>query len=349
MRPHAPVRFILLAGPSGSGKSVLTSRFGAPVVELDDFYRDLDDPGLPRRFGIVDWDNSASWHREQALAALLRLSREGRAEIPTYSIPLSRRTGSRELVLQGQRLVVAEGIFAAELIPDLAARGLLADAVVISRPRALNFALRLGRDLRQNRKPPLTLLRRGSALFREEHQKMRAWRGAGMRPLSMSAAVRHLRRLEDYWEADAYVNPPRTLRIAALCIVRDGARGPEVLTVRKKGTDAFMLPGGKLEPGESDRECAAREVGEELGLEVSPESLTPLGSFSEWAANEADTRVEAGVFVAPEGAAERVGEVRAEIAESLWCPLYAPQEGVRFAPLSTLHVMPLLQALYPPR
>ncbi|MDQ4110455.1 MAG: NUDIX domain-containing protein, partial [Actinomycetota bacterium] len=39
-----------------------------------------------------------------------------------------------------------------------------------------------------------------------------------------------------------------------------------MLTVRKNGTTKFMLPGGKLEPGESAAEAAVREVAEELGV-----------------------------------------------------------------------------------
>lgn len=49
-----------------------------------------------------------------------------------------------------------------------------------------------------------------------------------------------------------------------------------ILTVRKRHTRAFMLAGGKLEPGESAREAAVREVREELGLELHPADLAPL-------------------------------------------------------------------------
>ena len=36
----------------------------------------------------------------------------------------------------------------------------------------------------------------------------------------------------------------------------------EVLTVRKRGTTGFMLPGGKPEPGETAEETARREAAE---------------------------------------------------------------------------------------
>lgn len=51
-------------------------------------------------------------------------------------------------------------------------------------------------------------------------------------------------------------------------------RDHRVLTVRAHGSDAFYLPGGKPEPGETWPESAAREVREEVGLIVAPADLT---------------------------------------------------------------------------
>ena len=53
---------VLLAGPSGSGKNHLAEQSGLPLLDLDDFYRDGDDPTSPAPpdSGIVDWDDSAS-------------------------------------------------------------------------------------------------------------------------------------------------------------------------------------------------------------------------------------------------------------------------------------------------
>ncbi len=52
-----------------------------------------------------------------------------------------------------------------------------------------------------------------------------------------------------------------------------------LLCVRSRGKDAFFLPGGKREPGESDEEALLREVKEELGVELRRESLAPLHVF----------------------------------------------------------------------
>jgi 8-oxo-dGTP pyrophosphatase MutT (NUDIX family) len=42
----------------------------------------------------------------------------------------------------------------------------------------------------------------------------------------------------------------------------------ETVILLKNGREEWELPGGKLEPDESPRECVAREVREELGLSV---------------------------------------------------------------------------------
>ena len=57
-------------------------------------------------------------------------------------------------------------------------------------------------------------------------------------------------------------------------IVRSGPEGePEILVVHRPRYDDWTLPKGKAEPGESDEECALREVEEETGLacELGPE------------------------------------------------------------------------------
>jgi len=191
---HAQV--VLLAGASGSGKSSLCRRLGLPVLTLDDFYRDGDDPGLPHRFGIVDWDHVGSWDAAGAVATIERLCRGGgAADVPVYDIPSSRRTGTVRLDLAGAPLVVAEGVFAAELVDACRELGVLADAVCLRLHPAVTFGRRLLRDLAESRKPPLTLLRRGLALARSEPDLVARWTALGCRPLSIPEAERALREL----------------------------------------------------------------------------------------------------------------------------------------------------------
>ncbi|MCW2811780.1 MAG: uridine kinase [Friedmanniella sp.] len=183
-------RVVLLAGPSGSGKSRLTHLVGCPRLNLDDFYRDGDHPGLPRTLGIVDWDHLGSWDPEAALAALRELSRTGACDVPVYDIAASRRTGTTRLDLGSAPLFVAEGIFAPDMVAPGRAAGLDVDALYLDRPRTLNLLRRFARDVRDHRKPLPVLLRRGLALWRAE-PALRAYALArGCRPVSMGAARR---------------------------------------------------------------------------------------------------------------------------------------------------------------
>jgi uridine kinase len=167
-------RVVILAGPSGVGKSRLAGRLSAahgwPVVRLDDFYRDEDDPLVPRSesLGIVDWDHPDSWDPDAAVAALAELVRGGSAVVPVYDIAKSRAVGSATVVCEPQDLVLAEGIFAAEIVDDLRRRGLLRAAYCVHRPRVVTFVWRLLRDLSERRKPPMVLLRRGLAQLHDE-------------------------------------------------------------------------------------------------------------------------------------------------------------------------------------
>ncbi|GAA2130787.1 uridine kinase [Kitasatospora kazusensis] len=167
--PIALARVVLLSGPSGSGKSSLAERTGLPVLQLDDFYKDGDDPTLPLfPDGGTDWDSPLAWHRDQALAAIRALTTTGRAEVPVYSIPDNGRAGTRVLDLTGSPAFIAEGIFAAEIAAQCAAEDLLGDAICL-RNRPLTTAWRrFRRDVREGRKSVPYLLRRGWRLMRAE-------------------------------------------------------------------------------------------------------------------------------------------------------------------------------------
>lgn len=166
-------RVIILAGPSGAGKSRLAVRSGLPILRLDDFYKDGADPTLPRittgpNQGLIDWDHPDSWLPGDALRTLVELCEVGQADVPIYQISANGRTGHRLLDLDGEELFVAEGIFAQDIVAECQAAGILAGAYCVTQSPVVTFWRRLVRDLRERRKPPAMLIKRGWALWRAQ-------------------------------------------------------------------------------------------------------------------------------------------------------------------------------------
>ncbi len=124
-----------------------------------------------------------------------------------------------------------------------------------------------------------------------------------------------------------------TLMIAAAAIVNGN---DEILLVRKRGTLAFMQPGGKIEAGETPEVALRRELSEELQADFTSHIFSYLGRFEEVAANEVETRIIADVYYF-----EYDGSVtpRAEIAELRWHPLRSRDEKA-LAPLTKNKIIP---------
>jgi 8-oxo-dGTP diphosphatase len=114
------------------------------------------------------------------------------------------------------------------------------------------------------------------------------------------------------------------IRIVA-ALIRDEAG--RVLLVRKRGTSAFMQPGGKRDPGEDDVTALAREIDEELGCVVVRESVR-------------DRQVHAAVYTVD---VEGCVAAQAEIDEIAWIDPASPGE-IHLAPLTRDHVLPLVTA-----
>jgi uridine kinase len=190
--PERRARVVLLAGPSGCGKTYLALAAGLPILALDDFYRPGSDPDLPRTAaGMVDWEDPRTWDADAACDAVETLCTSGRVEVPNYVFGEDRAVGHRLMVLPADTsLVVAEGIFAAEVIEPLRRRGLLADALLIHDGRWRTFGRRLLRDLREGRKSPWYLVRQGWAKTRSEPEVIAHLRALGARPVSKAEARR---------------------------------------------------------------------------------------------------------------------------------------------------------------
>lgn len=110
----------------------------------------------------------------------------------------------------------------------------------------------------------------------------------------------------------------------------------KLLLVRKKGSEIFILPGGKPEQGEEEVDTLRREIMEELGCGVLDEGLDYHGAFSDIAAGSTKTTVTVLLY-----RGSLIGEPapQAEIEEIRW---YSPTDG------SDLAIAPSLENLIVP-
>ncbi|MET8283629.1 uridine kinase [Streptomyces sp. NPDC048448] len=192
--PPIPTRVALLCGPSGSGKSLVAAHSGLPVLRLDDFYKEGDDPTLPLVDGSsdIDWDHPRSWDADTAVAAIEELCRTGRTTVPVYDIGLSARTGTESLRIERTPLFIAEGVFAAEIVERCRELGLLGDALCLSRGPVTTFRRRFVRDLKEGRKSVPFLLRRGWRLMRAERSIVARQTALGAHPCDKDEALGRL-------------------------------------------------------------------------------------------------------------------------------------------------------------
>jgi 8-oxo-dGTP diphosphatase len=117
-------------------------------------------------------------------------------------------------------------------------------------------------------------------------------------------------------------------------------RDRRVLVVRPHYTDAFYLPGGKPEPGETHAEAAAREVLEEVGLVLNPADLTLYTEIVAPAHNRPPgTTVRLLCFTGGDAGADP--SAAAEIGEIAW---FTPADTTRCAPAIQLLIATLAKA-----
>jgi uridine kinase len=119
----------------------------------------------------------------------------GCADVPVYDIAHDGRTGHRVLDLGDRRLFLAEGIFAQDIVDECREAGILAAAYCVTQNPMVTFWRRLVRDLRERRKPPLVLVRRGLALMRGQSRVVADAAAKGcvvVTPDEGYAAVQHL-------------------------------------------------------------------------------------------------------------------------------------------------------------
>lgn len=119
------------------------------------------------------------------------------------------------------------------------------------------------------------------------------------------------------------------IHVVAACLFDNEGR---LVLVRKRGTQAFMMPGGKPEAGETARQALQRELEEELNWQGHVDTLTAMGTFEAAAANEAGMRVRADVFW---GALDHAVQPQAELEELVTVTL-AQSQSLPLAPLQAI-------------
>lgn len=130
----------------------------------------------------------------------------------------------------------------------------------------------------------------------------------------------------------------KVIRIAAALLI--GADG-RTLLVRKRGTQAFMQPGGKIDAGETAAVALVRELHEELGLVVAAEHAQFLGEFSAVAANEPGFEVNCQLYRLD---VDQDVVPAAEIEEVVWVDA-GDLDHLHLAPLTRDSILPLYRAL----
>ncbi len=128
------------------------------------------------------------------------------------------------------------------------------------------------------------------------------------------------------------------IKIAAAVIFNSAGN---ILLVRKKGTSAFMQPGGKIENHESPATALVRELSEELLINIGEEQFVYIGRYQDKAVNEEDSVVNAEMFMIH---IEQPVTCAAEIAEIRWVNP-SKIDNIYLAPLTKNHIIPVVKKL----
>ena len=127
--------------------------------------------------------------------------------------------------------------------------------------------------------------------------------------------------------------PCKWINKVGLAVVQDG----KLLVVRKRGTDVFILPGGKPEGNERELETLERELEEELGCGMERPMLRAV--FSDIAAGSSDAVVVVRLYTA-----SLVGDPKpqSEIEQLAWVDLRRPS-NLLLAPSIRNGILPYLR------
>jgi len=115
----------------------------------------------------------------------------------------------------------------------------------------------------------------------------------------------------------------------------------KVLVEHSRGKTTFNTPGGKLEPGETERQALVRELKEEFDIDVQEDDLEYFDTFYGRAAGQEHKTIKMAVYRVKKWQ----GEIKptSEVEELLWINSEVPTD-VEVAPLFVQNVVPRLAA-----
>ncbi len=131
------------------------------------------------------------------------------------------------------------------------------------------------------------------------------------------------------------IDPNKLFILAAGIVIDPKGR---LLIVRKRDTEKFMLPGGKIDEGESPIEALIRELEEEVGVTIPSTLAHFIQTYEAKAANEPGYFIRSNLFFVLLPMPIEITP-SAEIAEARWI---TPQEvaSLNLAPLMINFVIP---------
>lgn len=161
MTPH----LVGIAGPSCSGKSEiahwLSGRTGAPVLNLDHYYRSFDSEPLEVR-AARNFDEPASVDHDEIIRHVRALASGRAVRAPRYDFATHTRTTGGDLI-EPARIVIFEGLFALYW-PEL--RELFGTRIYVDAPDDICFERRLARDVVERGRTPDCVRRQFDATVR---------------------------------------------------------------------------------------------------------------------------------------------------------------------------------------
>lgn len=116
-------------------------------------------------------------------------------------------------------------------------------------------------------------------------------------------------------------------------------RDRKVMLERHGGNEVYIIPGGKLEPGETAQQALVRELFEEFGITVVIDDLQEVGSFTSPAVHSPDRIVEIETFIVKKWSGEII------LQEGIEGIVWMNSKNVidyKVSPIAEKHIIPLL-------